>query len=145
MRGQNKTNQNKEKKEQKTKKLVQASVKERTIIVHIEMEKRTGKVALEITNDHFTFWKDIHFLFVSHCYRCSRHLASSVPVKYIWKTTFFFYNFVTHETPDRGCWLSFICEFKNVLLTYSQLGFAGFIIIIIIIIISSSSSSSSTV
>ena len=55
MRRQNKTNQNKEKKEQKTKKLVQASVKERTIIVHIEMEKRTGKGALEITNDHFTF------------------------------------------------------------------------------------------
>ena len=61
------------------------------------------------------------------------------------KNYFFFYNFVTHETPDRGCWLSFICEFKNVLLTYSQLGFAGFIIIIIIIIIVISSSSSSTV
>ena len=61
------------------------------------------------------------------------------------KNYFFFYNFVTHETPDRGCWLSFICEFKNVLLTYSQLGFAGFIIIIIISSSSSSSSSSSTV
>ena len=48
MKRQNKTNQNKEKKkEQKTKKLVQALVKGRTITVHIEMEKRTGKVALE--------------------------------------------------------------------------------------------------
>ena len=91
------------------------------------MEKRTGKVALEITNGHFTFWKDVHFLFVSHCYRCSRHLACFFGSGQIYlKNSFLFYNFVTHDTPDRGCWLSLICKFKNVLLTYSQLGFPGF-------------------
>ena len=37
--------------------------------------------------------------------------------------SFLFYNFVKHSW---SCLLSLICEFKNVLLTYSQLGFAGF-------------------
>ena len=53
MKRQNKANQNKEKKEQKTKKLVQVSVKGRTITVHIKMEKRTGKVALEMAISPF--------------------------------------------------------------------------------------------
>ena len=39
------------------------------------------------------------------------------------KNSFLFYNFVKHSW---SCWLSLICKFKNVLLTYSQLGFAGF-------------------
>ena len=34
-----------------------------------------------------------------------------------------FYNFVKHS---RSCGLNLICEFKTVLLTYSQLGFARF-------------------
>ena len=107
MKRQNKTNQNKEKKkEQKTKKLVQASVKGRTITVHIEMEKRTGKVALEIKNGHFTFWKNVHFLFVSHRYRFSRHLASSGPAKYIWKTLFF--SIILSNTPEGVDWVSFV-------------------------------------
>ena len=37
--------------------------------------------------------------------------------------SFLFYNFVKHSW---SCLLSLICEFKNVLLTHSQLGFAGF-------------------
>ena len=84
MKRQNKTNQNKEKKEQKTKTLVQASVKGRTFTVHIEMEKRTGKVALEIKNGHSPFEKT--FIFFSYLIATDVQdiwLASSVPVKYI--------------------------------------------------------------
>ena len=70
------------------------------------MEKWTGKVALEIKNAHFTFWKNVHFLFVSHGYRCSRHLASSGPVKYIWMTLFF--SIILSNTPEAVYWASFV-------------------------------------
>ena len=97
MKRQNKTNRNKGKKEQKTKKLGQASIKGRTITVHIEMEKRTGKVALEIKNGHFTFWKNVYF---------PRHLASSGPIRYIWKTLFF--SIILSNTPEAVDWVSFV-------------------------------------
>ena len=84
------------------------------------MEKRTGKVASEIKNGHFTFWKNVHFLFVSHGYRCSRHLASSGPAKCIWKTLFF--STILSNTAEAVDWVSFV----SLKMFCSQLGFAGF-------------------
>ena len=82
------------------------------------MEKGTGKVALGKKAIPL-FWKNFHFLFVSHCYRSSTHLVSSGSVKNIWKNPFLFYNFVKHSW---SCGLSLICEFKSGLLIYSLLG-----------------------
>ena len=82
------------------------------------MEKGTGKVALGKKAIPL-FWKNFHFLFVSHCYRSSTHLVSSGSVKNIWKNPFLFYDFVKHSW---SCGLSLICEFKSGLLIYSLLG-----------------------
>ena len=82
------------------------------------MEKETGKVALRKKATPF-FEKNFHFLFVSLCYRSSRHLVSSGSVKNIWKNSFLFYNFVKHSW---SYGLSLICEFKSGLLFYSLLG-----------------------
>ena len=57
------------------------------------------------------FEKNFHFLFVSHCYRSSRHLVSSGSLKNICKNSFLFYNFVKHSW---SFGLSLICELKVV-------------------------------
>ena len=69
------------------------------------MEKGRGKVALGKKATPF-FWKNFYFLFVSHCYRSSRHLVSSVLSKTSEKTLFF--SIIFSSIPEAVDWVSFV-------------------------------------
>ena len=85
------------------------------------MEKRTGKVGKKKT-----------FIFFSYLMATD---VQDIWLLRVWsnisETLFSFYNFVKHSW---SCWLSLICEFKNVFLTHSQHGFAGFSVSILFLL-----------